>query len=205
MRHPLRKRIAAVGLTVALLATVAGGGVAVAGPSASDQDAASSKKKGPKQGERGKRGKRGKRGPAGAQGPAGAVGPQGAPGPAGVSIPLIFRAQSPMSNTPIFRWAGLLVNASCNPTTELTGVSELNGSVVRATDVVSGAITQDNSTTINQKLSLTPGGAENNYVLTYLAGDGTNIITANYGLANGGLSLVNVACVVFGTVHVAAG
>jgi hypothetical protein len=85
------------------------------------------------------------------------------------------------------------------------GVSELFGSVVRATDVVSGAITRTNSTAINQELPLTPGGAENNYVLTYLSGNGTNIITANYGLANGGMTLVNVSCAVFGTLQVAAG
>ena len=159
----------------------------------------------PKKELRGKHGKRGARGLRGAQG---SQGPQGPPGANGVGIPLIFRGQIPTQNTKIFESAGLLINASCGPTTattSLTGVSELAGSILRATDVVSGLISKSNSTLVNQQFSLTPGGAENNYVLTYLAGNGSNIITANYGIANGGLSLVNVSCAVFGTLQLAAG
>jgi hypothetical protein len=134
-------------------------------------------------------------------------GPAGSPGANGVSIPLIFRGQIPAQNTPILNIAGLLVNASCGagPATSLTGVSEVAGSILRATDVVSGSIEGSNSTFVNQGFNLTPGGAQNNYVLTYLAGNGSTILTSNYGIANGGMSLVNVSCAVFGTVQVAAG
>lgn len=198
MKHLLRQKLVTAVLLVALVTTVGGTGIAVAGQT-SDPEATAAKKK---SGTRGKRGKRGKRGPRGRIGPAG---PQGPPGPAGVAIPLIFKAQSPTFNTKIYQGAGLLINASCNPTTSLTGISEVNGSIVRATDVVSGSIYTDNSTEVNDKIVLTPGGAENNYVLTYLSGNGSSIITANYGLANGGMSLVNVACAVFGTVNTAAG
>jgi hypothetical protein len=165
----------------------------------------------PKKELHGKRGKSGAAGPQGQQGPVGPAGAAGPPGPAGVngiSIPLIFRGQIPTQNTPILNLAGLLVNASCGPTeaaTSLTGVSEIAGSILRATDVVSGAISWSNSTFVNERFSLTPGGAQNNYVLTYLAGNGSTIMTADYGIANGGMSLVNVSCAVFGTVHLAAG
>lgn len=162
----------------------------------------------PKKELRGKRGKGGKGGPSGPTGPTGPAGPAGPPGLNGVSIPLIFRGQVPTGSTRIFEAFGLLVNASCGPTeptTALTGVSAVPGSIVRATDVVSGAISKTNSTLLNQQFTLTPGGAENNYVLTYLAGNGSSIITAEYGIANGGMSLVNVSCAVFGTVHVAIG
>jgi len=132
----------------------------------------------------------------------------GAPGPAGangVGIPLIFKAQNPTFSTRVFEGAGLLINASCNPSTSLTGVSEVAGSVIRATDVVSGSIVKTNSSLVNDQFTLTPGGAENNYVLTYLSGDGHGIVTSNYGIANGGMSLVNVACAAFGTIQVASG
>ncbi|HEY3970691.1 MAG TPA: hypothetical protein VGL79_04765 [Solirubrobacteraceae bacterium] len=97
------------------------------------------------------------------------------------------------------------MNASCSPTTSLTAVSELEGSLIRATDVVSGASTITNNTKLNETFTLTPGGAENNYELTYLGGNGSSIITADYGLANGGMRLINVSCAVFGTVQIAAG
>ena len=129
-------------------------------------------------------------------------GPQGQ---AGVAAPLIFKAQNPTFNTKIFEGGGLLINASCNPLTSLTGVSEVAGSLIRATDVVSGSIVKSNSTFVNDQFNLTPGGAENNYVLTYLGGNGSSIVTANYGLANGGMSLVNVSCAVFGTIQTASG
>lgn len=155
---------------------------------------------------RAKRGKRGKQGQRGPSGPAGPAGPPGAPGPAGISIPLLFKAQSPTPSTPIFAAAGLLINGACSGSnTELTGVSQLNGSIFRATDVVTGAAERDNAMAVNQKILLTPGGAENNYVLTYLAGDGRSIITSNYGIANGGMELFNVACAAFGTIQVAVG
>ena len=155
----------------------------------------------------GKRGNAGATGATGAQGPAGPAGAPGIPGANGVAIPLIFRGQIPTQNTPILNLAGLLVNASCGagPATSLTGISEVSGSILRATDVVTGALEGSNSTSINQGFSLTPGGAQNNYLLTYLAGNGSSIITANYGIANGGMSLINVSCAVFGTVQVAAG
>ncbi len=158
-------------------------------------------------GKRGKAGAGGPSGPTGAQGPAGPAGPPGPAGANGVAIPLIFRGQIPTQNTPILNFAGLLVNASCGagPATSLTGVSEISGSILRATDVVSGAIEASNSTFVNQSFSLTPGGAQNNYLLSYLAGNGSTILTANYGIANGGMSLINVSCAVFGTVQVAAG
>lgn len=165
----------------------------------------------PKRELRGRHGARGAQGPSGPAGPAGAQGaqgPAGPPGANGISIPLIFRGQIPTQNTPILNLAGLLINASCGPTTattSLTGVSEISGSILRATDVVSGAITRSNSTLVNDRFGLTPGGAENNYVLTYLAGNGSTILTADYGIANGHMSLVNVSCAVFGTVHLAAG
>jgi hypothetical protein len=203
MSH-LRKRFVIAALVVALAMMASGTGSALGGSSSDDHGPATASKKKNDQlrGKRGKRGKRGRRGPRGFSGPAGPAGP---PGPAGVAAPLIFKAQSPTSNTRIFQKSGLLINASCNPTTELTGVSEVNGSIIRATDVVSGAITKSNSLVVNQKFTLTPGGAENNYVLTYLAGNGSSIITADYGLANGGMSLVNVACAVFGTISTASG
>jgi len=122
-----------------------------------------------------------------------------------VGIPLLFKAQNPTFSTKVFEGAGLLINASCNPTTSLIGVSEVAGSVIRATDVVSGSIVKSNSTAVNQQFTLTPGGAENNYVLTYLSGDGHGIVTSDYGIANGGLALVNVACAAFGTVQLASG
>lgn len=152
-------------------------------------------------------GKKGAPGAQGAQGAAGPAGPAGPAGAGGVTIPLIFRGQIPTQNTPILNLAGLLVNASCGagPATSLTGISEIPGSIMRATDVVSGAIEASNSTVANQGFSLTPGGAQNNYVLTYLAGNGSTIMTANYGIANGGMSLINVSCAVFGTVLVTAG
>jgi hypothetical protein len=162
-------------------------------------------------GRRGKQGAQGASGPQGPAGPAGQPGPAGPPGPqgaSGVTIPLIFRGQIPTQNTPILNLAGLLINASCGPSeaaTSLTGVSEIPGSVLRATDVVSGSIQGSNSTVVNERFSLTPGGLQNNYVLTYLAGNGSTILTANYGIANGGMSLVNVSCAVFGTVQLAAG
>lgn len=162
----------------------------------------------PKKELRGKHGKQGQAGPQGAQGPQGVAGPAGPAGAPGFGIPLIFRGQIPTQNTPIFNVSGLLINASCGPTgakTALTGVSIVAGSILRATDVVSGASERSNSTVVNQNFDLTPGGAENNYVLTYLAGNGSSILTANYGIANGGMSLVNVSCAVFGTVQVAAG
>lgn len=149
-----------------------------------------------------------KRGPRGPRGPRGAAGLNGAPGPAGangVGIPLIFKAQNPTFSTKVFEGAGLLINASCNPSTSLTGVSEVAGSVIRATDVVSGSIVTTNSSLVNSQFTLTPGGAENNYVLTYLSGDGHGIVTSNYGIANGGMSLVNVACAAFGTIQLASG
>lgn len=161
----------------------------------------------PKKELHGKRGNAGATGPAGPQGPAGPAGPAGAPGVSGYSIPLIFRGQIPTQNTPILNLAGLLVNASCGsgPATSLTGVSIIPGSILRATDVVSGAIESTNSSFANQGFNLTPGGAQNNYVLTYLAGNGSTIMTANYGIANGGMSLINVQCAVFGSVLLTAG
>lgn len=215
MRHLLRGRFLMVALVVALVTAVVSSGIAVASQRSDSAEASRAHRKNHKKrghralrGKRGKRGKRGEQGPTGPQGaagPAGTPGPVGPPGPAGVAAPLIFRAQSPTFNTPIYEGSGLLINASCNPKTELTGVSEIAGSIVRATDVVSGSITKTNSTSVNQKFTLTPGGAENNYVLTYLSGNGSSIITANYGLANGGISLVNVVCAVFGTVNTATG
>jgi hypothetical protein len=205
MRHLLHQRLVTAALLAALVTMVGYTGVAVAGQSSGDAGESRVQAKKKEKSVRGKRGKRGKRGTRGPAGPAGAPGPQGAPGPAGVSVPLIFKAQSPTPSTPIYESSGLLINASCNPITELTGVSEVSGSIVRATDVVSGSIFKTNSTVVNEKFTLTPGGAENNYVLTYLAGNGSSIITANYGLANGGMSLVNVACAVFGTISTAAG
>lgn len=159
------------------------------------------------------RGKHGKRGAGGPAGPAGPMGPAGPPGANGAGIPLIFRGQLPTSNTRILDVSGLLINASCNagappasePVTSLTGVSGVPGSIVRATDVVSGAIFKTNSSFVNQQFVLTPGVAESNYVMTYLAGNGSSIVTANYGIANGGMSLLNVSCAVFGTAHVAIG
>jgi hypothetical protein len=203
MRHLLRQRLVTAISLVALITMVGAVGIAEAGtPShgAEVPQANASKKK-----DRGPRGRRGPRGIRGKAGPAGPGGPAGPPGPSGVAAPLIFKAQSPTSNTAIFQGAGLLINASCNPATELTGVSEVAGSIIRATDVVSGSIAASNSSVVNQKFTLTPGGAENNYVLTYLAGNGSSIVTANYGLANGGMSLVNVACAVFGTISTATG
>lgn len=205
MRYQLRRKFVTTVLLAALITMVSGTGVALAGKSSGTAEASRAKKQ-PPRGKRGKRGRRGATGPKGATGPAG---PQGPPGLSGVAAPLIFKAQNPTANTRIFESSGLLINASCNstpgPATELTGVSEVAGSIVRATDVVSGAIFKTNSTLVNQKFSLTPGGADNNYVLTYLAGNGSSIITANYGLANGGMSLVNVECAVFGTISTATG
>lgn len=195
----LRKKLSPALVLATTVVMVACVGAALAAQSPSGGEATSSGHK--------HRGKRGPRGPRGPGGPPGLPGPAGAPGANGAGIPLIFKAQSPTSNTRIFEGAGLLINASCNsgPATSLTGVSEVNGSVLRATDVVSGAIVKVNSTTINQQFTLTPGGAENNYVLTYLSGNGSNIITADYGIANGGMSLVNVSCAVFGTIQAASG
>jgi hypothetical protein len=151
-------------------------------------------------------GKAGGSGPAGPQGPQGAQGPAGPQGPAGVAIPLIFEAQYPTPNTRIFEWGGLLINASCSPSTLLFGVSEIEGSVVRATDVTGGgSATIINDTRLNEVLELTPGGAESNYELTYLGGNGSSIVTADYGTAYGGLRLVNVSCAVFGTAQIATG
>ena len=213
MNDSVRKRVWASLAVVASLALV--GAVVAGGAFAKGHDAeVVCKKIGkhkvscPKKELHGKRGKKGARGATGAPGAAGPAGPAGAPGANGVAIPLIFRGQIPTQNTPILNLAGLLINASCGPTeaaTSLTGVSVIAGSILRATDVVTGAIESSNSTVVNQRFSLTPGGAQNNYVLSYLAGNGSTILTADYGIANGGMTLVNVSCAVFGTVQLAAG
>ena len=214
MRSMLRRSRIVLALTVAV-ATFAGIGGASAEQfsngekaqqsSGNDEQAQQSRKAKTKRGGKPKRGKRGRRGRRGARGLPGPVGPPGPPGPSGIAIPLLFKAQNPTSSTRIFDGSGLLINAACNPKTLLEGVSGVTGSVLRATDVVSGSIVKSNNTKVNDKFTLTPGGAENNYVLTYLSGDGRSIITSNYGIANGGLALVDVACAAFGTIHLATG
>jgi hypothetical protein len=212
MNERVRRRVWAATAVLASLvlvgAVVAGGAVAKGSHSEVTCKRVGKKKLScPKKELHGRRGDSGPTGPTGAQGPAGPAGPAGFNGSNAASIPLIFRGQIPTQNTPILNAAGLLVNASCGagPATSLTGVSEIQGSILRATDVVSGAIEASNSTFVNQGFSLTPGGAQNNYVLTYLAGNGSTILTADYGIANGGMSLVNVSCAVFGTVLLTGG
>jgi hypothetical protein len=210
MRNLLRGSLAMMLAFAVSTATLTVGSALAQQPSSvgtSGKIARSSKNRGPRgpRGARGPSGANGSAGPAGPQGGQGPSGSQGPQGPAGVAIPLIFEAQNPTSATRIFEWGGLLINASCSPSTSLTGVSEIEGSLIRATDVVSGAITITNDTKLNELLPLTPGGAENNYVLTYLGGNGSSIVTANYALANGGMRLVNVSCAVFGTIQIANG
>jgi hypothetical protein len=223
MSDSIRNRVrlgAAALMSMAIIGVVAAGGAFAQGHGAKGEVVCKQVGKGkiscPKKelhGKAGATGATGPQGPTGATGPAGPAGPAGKagapgkPGLAGVAIPLIFRGQIPTQHTPILNLAGLLINASCSESsvTSLTGVSEVAGSIVRATDVVSGSIEASNSTLVNQRFNLTPGELQNNYILTYLAGDGSSIVTANYGIANGGMSLVNVSCAVFGTVQVAAG
>ena len=160
----------------------------------------------PKRELHGQHGAPGAQGPAGAQGATGPVGPPGAPGANGVGIPLIFRGQPPTPSVGILNIGGLLINASCSSAsvTTLTAYTELPGSILRATGVASGTYVATNDSGPGNHFELAEGG-EDNYVLTYLAGNGSTIVTANYGVADGGLGLVNVACAVFGTAELAAG
>lgn len=196
----LRRRFGLVLALVVASVTILGAGYAVAGESPAGESSGGAASKSSSQRRSGAHHHR-----RGRRGPRGRTGPQGPAGQNGVAIPLIFKAQNPTFSTKVFEGSGLLINASCNPATSLTGVSEVAGSVIRATDVVSGAIVKTNSTNVNDQFTLTPGGAENNYVLTYLSGDGHGIVTSDYGIANGGMSLVNVACAAFGTIQVASG
>lgn len=160
----------------------------------------------PKKELHGKRGQPGATGPTGAQGTIGPVGPAGAPGANGVGIPLIFRGQPPTPSVGIMKLGGLLINASCSSgsVTTLTAYTEIPGSILRDTGVASNIYVATNDSGPGNHFELAEGG-EDNYVLTYLAGNGSTIVTANYGVANGGLGLVNVACAVFGTMELAAG
>jgi hypothetical protein len=157
----------------------------------------------PKKELHGKRGKAGPSGPAGAPGPAG---PAGAPGANGVGIPLIFRGGAPTPSVPILNVGGLSISASCSESsvTTLTGNPVLPGSILRVTGISSNTYIASNDTPAGGRYPLSAGG-EDNYLLTFLAGNGSTIVTANYGVADGGLGLVNVACAAFGTVELAAG
>jgi hypothetical protein len=212
MKKSVRKR---VWTSLAVVASLALVGVVVAGvasakghePEVVCKKIGKKKVSCPKKELHGKRGAPGPAGTQGATGPAGPGGPAGAPGANGVSIPLIFRGQPPTPNTAILNLGGLLINASCSTgsVTTLTGIPQIPGSVIRASDVITNETERSNDTFLNEHLSLNPFEGEDNYLLTYLAGNGSTIVTANYGVANGGLGLVNVSCAVFGTVQVAAG
>lgn len=163
-----------------------------------------SRKAAKKRGPRGPRGFTGAPGPQGPQGPAGSQGPTGPQGPAGAAIPLLYKAASSTSDVPIFNDAGLEIEGSCSAgsLTVLEGRALSEHALVRASDVVSGTSFPSNDLALNQKFALTPGNAESNYTLAYLSGDGSTIITADYGVADG-TQLPGVDCVVFGTIQVA--
>jgi hypothetical protein len=218
MSDSVRKRVrlsVAVLMSMALVGAVAVSGAFAAGHGAKAEvvckKVGKNKVSCPKKELHGKKGNTGATGPAGPQGPqgpAGPAGPQGKQGASGLAIPLIFRGQIPTEHTAILNQAGLLINASCTKEsiTTLTGVSEYPGSILRGVDVSTGDVLAfSNSTHVNDEFELTPVSQTDNYNLTYLAGNGSTIMTANYGIADGGMSLVNVSCAVFGTVQIAVG
>lgn len=214
-----RGRTALAGMAVTgLVAGIGFGGSAIASGSTARSDKAEGLtasaaavrrgKRGPrgfkgKQGDRGFPGANGPQGPQGALGPQGPGGPQGPAGPAGGGLPLLFKASASTADTTIFEGSGLRIQGSCSPgsVTTLTGRSLLDHGVIRATDVVSGAIQSSNNFNLNATVPLTPGSAQSNYVLTYLAGNAISIITGSYGVANGGMQLPGVDCAVFGTLE----
>lgn len=197
MKHRAALQIAAaiVGACTLLIA-----GVAVAAPAAGSARAQIAKR----HKHHGRRGPRGFTGPRGPQGPAGPQGGQGPQGPAGAAIPLLYKARTASANVQIFNQAGLAIEGSCSagPVTTLEGRAFSEHAILRASDVVSGQTIASNNLPLNEKFVLTPGNAESNYTLSYLAGDGSSIVTANYGVANR-TQLPGVDCVVFGTVEVA--
>src|SRR5262249_3246679 len=151
--------------------------------------------------------KRGPKGPKGAQGPAG---PQGPPGPAGATgqgIPLLYEAPANSAVQVLFNQRGLQIDASGSRAqgTPLTRRPQRAHGVIRAVDVVSGTIVANDNFASNTTVSLTPGGAANNYTLTFLSAAG-GIVTALYGVANnggGGGSTNTIAdCLAFGSISV---
>ncbi len=195
----------ALEIAVAIAATCAlqSAGIAVAAPTA-DSARAQVAKRHKHHGRRGPRGFTGPRGTQGPAGPQGSQGPQGPQGPAGTAVPLLYKARTATANVQIFNQAGLAIEGSCaaGPVTTLEGRAFSEHAILRASDVVSGQTVASNNLPLNEKFVLTPGNAESNYTLSYLAGDGSSIVTASYGVANG-TQLPGVDCVVFGTVEVA--
>lgn len=199
MRRGAVVQIAAVGVTVCALLV---GGVAIAAPQASSPRGHVAKRHG-KRGSN-KRGPRGFTGQPGPQGPQGPGGPPGPGGPAGSAIPLLYKAATASANVQIFNEAGLAIEGSCaaGPVTTLEGRAYSEHAIIRASDLLSGATYANNDLPLNEKIALTPGSAESNYTLAYLAGDGSSIVTADYGVADK-TQLPGVDCVVFGTIQVA--
>jgi hypothetical protein len=212
MNKSVRKR---VWTSLAVIASLALVGVVVAGAASArgHEPEVVCKKIGkrkvscPKKELHGKRGKPGASGPTGAQGATGPAGPAGIPGANGSAIPLIFRGSAPTPNETILSVGGLVITATCSTgsVTTLTGVPQIAGSVIRATDAITGETEASNDTFLNEHFSLNPNETQDDYLLTYLAGNGSTIVTANYGVANGGLGLLNVSCAVFGSVQLTAG
>ncbi len=197
------RKLLSLFVVAALVVTgaVVTGGVAAAAEGPDSASKASAQAAKTKRGPRGKRGKPGKRGPAGPQGPPGPAGPGGTPG-AVPTAPLVFKAPANTANTILLDRSNLRVEASCLPaaggTTALTGRSLADNAVVRATAVASGGSSVSNDFDANATVDLLPGGATENYSLTYLSAAG-GVVTANYSNVNkvGGSQLGD--CVIFGT------
>lgn len=172
---------------VASLAALVGGGALAAAQNSEMTTSAHAAKRGVKRGPRGSRGPRGLRGPAGPQGPQGPQGPGGSAGAPGAGTPLLFEATANTSSTVLFARDGLRIEGSCSgtKTTTLVARSLSDHAVIRATDVITGAMSSSDNFSTNETLTLTPGGQTNNYVLTFLSAGGATL-TANYSIANGG-------------------